>query len=109
MASRKPQRIVLSCLCHDNPMRTHIPSASVEGEPLASRWNWQRPSRLSHQSVIIGEQYDERFFDDFSRCLGISSAAEAKGCIKGAVVGGMAGHMAGHGKLDAAAGCAVGH
>jgi hypothetical protein len=37
------------------------------------------------------------------------SAADAKGCIKGAIVGGIAGHMAGHGKLDAAAGCAVGH
>jgi uncharacterized protein YcfJ len=41
--------------------------------------------------------------------LGLTSAAQAKGCIKGAIVGGLAGHMAGHGKVGAAAGCAIGH
>jgi len=41
--------------------------------------------------------------------LTLTTAADAKGCIKGALVGGVAGHMAGHGKMGAAAGCAVGH
>jgi uncharacterized protein YcfJ len=40
----------------------------------------------------------------------LSSAAEAKGCIKGAIVGGAVGHYAGHhGKAGAAVGCLVGH
>ena len=41
--------------------------------------------------------------------IGLSTAAEAKGCIKGAIVGGIAGHFAGrHGLLGAAAGCVAG-
>jgi hypothetical protein len=41
--------------------------------------------------------------------LSISTAADAKGCIKGALVGGVAGHYAGHhGLLGAAAGCIIG-
>lgn len=39
----------------------------------------------------------------------VTTAAEAKGCIKGALVGGVAGHFAGHhGLLGAAAGCVIG-
>ena len=41
--------------------------------------------------------------------LAVSSPVYAKGCIKGAIVGGVAGSAVGHGKLDAAAGCVVGH
>ena len=40
---------------------------------------------------------------------GITSPADAKGCLKGAAVGGVAGHYAGHhGVLGAAAGCLYG-
>ena len=39
----------------------------------------------------------------------VTTAADAKGCIKGALVGGVAGHFAGHhGLLGAAAGCVIG-
>lgn len=38
----------------------------------------------------------------------LSTAAEAKGCIKGAIIGGIAGHYAGHGKIGAVAGCVIG-
>lgn len=40
--------------------------------------------------------------------VGLSTAAEAKGCIKGAIIGGIAGHYAGHGKVGAVAGCVIG-
>lgn len=41
---------------------------------------------------------------------GLSTGAQAKGCLKGAAVGGVGGHFLGHhGVLGAAAGCAVGH
>ena len=40
--------------------------------------------------------------------IGLSTAAEAKGCIKGAIIGGIAGHYAGHGKIGAVAGCVIG-
>jgi len=40
---------------------------------------------------------------------GMSTSADAKGCLKGAAVGGAAGHFAGHhGVLGAAAGCIIG-
>jgi hypothetical protein len=42
-------------------------------------------------------------------CWHTISAGNAKGCIKAAVVGAVAGHMAGRGKVDAAAGWAIGH
>jgi hypothetical protein len=38
----------------------------------------------------------------------VSTAADAKGCIKGAIIGGIAGHYAGHGKIGAVAGCIIG-
>ena len=42
--------------------------------------------------------------------LGMSGAANAKGCLKGAAVGGVGGHFLGHHSLaGAAVGCAVGH
>ena len=42
--------------------------------------------------------------------LGMSGAANAKGCLKGAAAGGVGGHFLGHhGVLGAAVGCAVGH
>lgn len=41
--------------------------------------------------------------------VGLTSTAEARGCIKGAVVGGIAGHIVHHGKAGALAGCAIGH
>lgn len=45
-----------------------------------------------------------------SMSAGLTSAADAKGCLKGAAVGGVAGHVAGHhGFVGAAAGCAIGH
>jgi uncharacterized protein YcfJ len=38
--------------------------------------------------------------------LGLSGAAQAKGCIRGAIAGGVAGHYAGHhGVTGAVAGC----
>jgi hypothetical protein len=41
---------------------------------------------------------------------GISSSAQAKGCLTGAAVGGVAGHLAGHHTTTGAvAGCAAGH
>lgn len=44
-------------------------------------------------------------------CLafGMTSEAQARGCIKGAIVGGVAGHLVNHGKAGAVAGCAIGH
>jgi hypothetical protein len=41
---------------------------------------------------------------------GVTSSANAAGCLKGAAVGGVAGHFAGHhGVLGAGAGCVIGH
>ena len=41
--------------------------------------------------------------------IGMTNAAQARGCIKGAIVGGVAGHLANHGTAGALAGCAIGH
>ncbi len=40
---------------------------------------------------------------------GMTTPADAKGCIKGAVVGGIAGHAVHHGVVGAVTGCFVGH
>ena len=40
--------------------------------------------------------------------LGVTQAAEARGCITGAIIGGIAGHAVHHGIAGAAAGCAAG-
>jgi hypothetical protein len=40
--------------------------------------------------------------------VGVSTAAEARGCITGAIIGGIAGHAVHHGIAGAAAGCAAG-
>lgn len=40
--------------------------------------------------------------------VGVSTEAQARGCITGAIIGGIAGHALHHGIAGAAAGCAAG-